>query len=462
MATRHSIQINERQILHLYFDNPSYLMEENQLFVTEEGKNLFHSLIAIQTVGEKASKDTWKKHLKKSVSDDVIDSILETEYEEESFPQYLQKQRTDYYCMEFDNKLSEKLTEGVTRKDKSVDQIREILAEGEDLLAKIEGHDSTMSNMSDLIDSHIDTLKKRSEDNDFLTTGDKHLDSILSYPFAVGEMTIIAASSGIGKTTFARNLIIKRILKKMPTMYFSLEMSEEAFSDPTLSVLSRVSMQDFLGYDGDEGGERIPSHVFENMEKTKKRYAKHNTFYFSEESTLSIADLKMMIKKHLKLMPKSNYCPTVFVDLLTMLGDFNFDKGSMASVYERAINQMSALAKELGIHIVNIVQLRRPSDKVKIENYDDIMEKLKPTPEVIKNSSSLLERSRGVILLFRPKHYGIMYLGENDPEVRTADDIMYAYLAKQNRGKLGEVKYLCDFDKNKLYPYKDDERVNVD
>ncbi|MDA3855353.1 MAG: hypothetical protein PF569_03780 [Candidatus Woesearchaeota archaeon] len=465
MAKRDAISINERQLLKTYFENPDLISENNQFFLTPQGDQLYSSLLKIVKYGEDCNIDSWRKYTAddNNVPMSLYDDILDTNIKVESFPQYLKRQREDFYVNQFENSFSEKLMDQINRKNRNLDTLKEIIQEGEELLSNIEGDSHNVKTYGEIIKDHKKTLEERNSSEDYLTSGDSHLDSVLSYPMSKGEITIIGASSGIGKTTYTRYLINKRIVKRLPTMYFSLEMSEEAFADPSISAIGKIKDAELKGLDiEDDMEEKIPSSTFDKLDKLYNKYKDHDTFYFCDESVLSITDLKILIKKYLKKMPKTMVNPVIFVDLMSMLSDFNNSKGNLASVYELAMNKLhSEIAKDLNVHVVGIFQLRRPSDKVKIESYEEIFDKLKPSPETIKNSGAIYERARQILLLFRPKHYGIMYLGADDPEVRVADDVMYTYVMKQNRGKLGKVMYLCDFDKNTLFPYRDDEQIDL-
>ena len=139
----------------------------------------------------------------------------------------------------------------------------------------------------------------------------------------------------------------------------------------------------------------------------------------------------------------------------------NFNSGNnKANDCEHALNELHEMSKSNNCHFVGVVQGRRPSSKVVVENPDDI-EKFRPRIEEIKNSAAFEERSRIILSTFRAKHYMERLLPEH-PELEFMEDIMDIDVLKQNMGRLSRFHYLFNPKKSIIIPYLPDNEGNGD
>jgi replicative DNA helicase len=125
-----------------------------------------------------------------------------------------------------------------------------------------------------------------------------------------------------------------------------------------------------------------------------------------------------------------------------MLKDFNIGNKNKAELYENAMNSLHEVARRNNVHIVGVVQSRRPDTRINITNVEQL-ERFRPHIEELKNSAAIEERSRTVISVFRKKHFAMRYLPQ-DPETLIMSDIAEIDILKQNMGVLGRIKYLFD------------------
>lgn len=287
---------------------------------------------------------------------------------------------------------------------------------------------------------------KDREEGKFYTFGN-WMDEIITDGPTPGNGGIIAASTGMGKSAVALNVINDIAFNKpepTPLFYATLEMGATQTMDRLLSMRSGVPYKDIVRPDTElDALENLKKEIEPELEKIKSI----KTFRITENPSISLRKLRKMIQdfqKELVAMGKDPYC-VVVIDLLTMIAEFSkmVDGLNLAQAIEVAMNLLNAMAKELGIFYIGIVQLNRSVENVKVTSLESI-EQLKPQRAAIKNANAILERCRWCISLFRRRYYADAYL---DPEVaELVDDEIEISVLKQNNGKVGHIKLLFDGD----------------
>ena len=122
-----------------------------------------------------------------------------------------------------------------------------------------------------------------------------------------------------------------------------------------------------------------------------------------------------------------------------MIQDFCMNKNGMnfAQTIELGMNKLSAIAKELNVHFIGVLQLNRSSESEgKVHDKKDL-QKFKPNRAQIKNAHAFLERARYVITTFREKMYAELYLDKEEYEDMI--DIIEVSVVKINNGRLKKV-----------------------
>jgi len=248
-----------------------------------------------------------------------------------------------------------------------------------------------------------------------------------------GEIGIIASSSGSGKSTLSLNLINSLIEAQIPSMYFSLEMSSIATMDRLMSKRLEILYSDIIN--PREQGQF--EDICDMLEKEKLHLSKNKTFRFSEDASMTLNELRKYIKKFQSEMGQ-RYC-IVVLDLLSMVSDFTKVSGgtNFAQSVELGMNKLSAIAKELGVHIIGVLQLNRTTESdVKCHDVKDL-QRFRPNRAQIKNASAWVERSRYVLTTFREKMYAELYLQPDQYD--TLLDIIEVQAVKISNGRIGKT-----------------------
>ena len=216
-------------------------------------------------------------------------------------------------------------------------------------------------------------------------------------------------------------------------MYFSLEMSSATTMDRLLSKRLEIPYSDIINPKDPGAFEDVLSMI----DAEREQLSTNIRFRFSEDPSISLNDLKKHIRKFQTDMGQ-NYC-IVVLDLLSMITDFTKVANGMnfAQGIEVAVNKLSAISKEMGVHVVGVLQLNRAQETdVKCNDLKDL-ERFRPNRAQIKNAGAWIERSRYVLTTFRERMYAELYL---DPSVyENLVDVMEVQLVKANSAKIGKT-----------------------
>ena len=81
-------------------------------------------------------------------------------------------------------------------------------------------------------------------EKEYIKTGFNNLDEALGGGLKKGELTLLAARPGFGKTSFATNILINSTLNNgIKSIFFSIEMPKEQLESRILSLLSNIDLK---------------------------------------------------------------------------------------------------------------------------------------------------------------------------------------------------------------------------
>lgn len=440
------ISILEKQIIKSWLNDPS-LMIEDDIFCSETAKELQFILLNLRD----ENKDFTEEHILSEsveyVNKDTLDSINEVNYQEDKVEDYIQNLRKKNILFSFKNELLHEINSD----DTDFEKVISIQSSLDEAINKIENpkEDEGMS-FSDMIDNHIETLKDR-KNNVSVSTGDYLLDR-LAKPTA-GIWTILGYS-GSCKSTFVATQLKARISKRLPTVYFNTELSQEGVMDGLLSSLIKETYYDIQGmYNDDE-------HIdFDTIIEKCKYLAEHSDkskFAYFPNSTVSVNDIKRfsLIQKK-KMGLKKNELLFVYVDLLSMVKEFqeNTRGSNRSDVILQALNKLNDIALANNLLIIGTVQAKRMPTGIKINKEEDIM-KFQLDASAIRDSGGYEERSRAIFSIFNP--YNIVHKNPCSEVIKAiTEPIIYVKTLKNTYGDVGkEVYYYFDADYKNLYPYE--------
>jgi len=256
----------------------------------------------------------------------------------------------------------------------------------------------------------IEQLHARKELITGIPTGFEKLDYMTS-GFQAGDLVILAARPGLGKTSLALNIAYHAAINDNKTVgIFSLEMTKEQLMLRMFSNKSKVNYSSIRsGYIKDGDLEKLV-HAADELGQAK--------IFIDDTPAISVMEIRAKSRR----LQKDKGLDLIIVDYLQLM------RGSRKSESrEREIAEISgslkALAKELSLPVLAISQLSRQT-----ETRSDRIPQLSDLRE-----SGAIEQDADLVLFI---HRADVY--RKDPEEK--DGIAELIIGKQRNGPTGSVK----------------------
>lgn len=209
-----------------------------------------------------------------------------------------------------------------------------------------------------------------------------------------GSLNIVAARPGIGKTSFAMNIVENIAMNPdihHPALVFSLEMPAKQILMRMLSTFGRVSMKDLT-----EG--RLQQNQWHDMIRKiqllidRSSEKKHNKLYIDDSGDLTPLELRSRARK---IAMEFGGLSVIMVDYIQLMkGQTRFENRSL-EVGEIS-RSLKMLAKELDIPIIALSQLNR-----EVEGRRDH----RPMNSDLRESGSLEQDADMIMFLHRESVY---------------------------------------------------------
>lgn len=261
-----------------------------------------------------------------------------------------------------------------------------------------------------LID-HISDIASGEKQVDVVSLGIDDLDEKLDGGGRPGELITIAARSGMGKTAIAVTALVKAAMDGHPGGFVSLEMPKQQLNQRIMSHESHVHLTKF------KRPERLNDIDWSKISSAAESIAKL-PIYITDRSGLNINQIRALARS----LKRKRGLRVLVVDHLTLVRGLD-PKMIRAYQLQEVTSGLKALAKELGITVILLVQVDRSTDA-----RTDAM----PVLADIKGTASVEEDSDIVIFIHREY--------KNKPDL-PAEWKYYAEIsvAKQRDGELGRV-----------------------
>jgi replicative DNA helicase len=241
------------------------------------------------------------------------------------------------------------------------------------------------------------------EELDFLTSG-----------FQPAELIIIGARPSVGKTalalTMAANMSINNTVRRTPTAFFTLEMSDMAL------------MQRLISSEANIESNKIRSGILTSRDFTSLGDAAGRMY----EAPLYIVDMPNMklldLRAQARRLRAQQKVEIIFIDYLTLISSDNYNLPRHEQIAEIS-RSLKSLARELNIPIVALSQVRRDAEG-KRPNLSDIRE-----------SGSIEQDADVVMFLHREKELDKKDSNRENPDKPNTELI----IAKQRNGPVGTI-----------------------
>ena len=270
--------------------------------------------------------------------------------------------------------------------------------------------------LGELVNSSYQIIEKLQEHRGLITgvpTGFTELDEMTS-GFHPGDLVIVAARPGMGKTSFVLNIALHCGIKANKSVgVFSLEMSKEQLFLRMLTSEARIDAHRFRGgYLGDNDYQKL----------AVASASMHDAKVFIDD-TPSIGILEMRAKaRRLKLQHGLDMLIIDYLQLMQGRGRVENRQQELAQISR----SLKILAKELGIPIMALSQLSRAT-----ETRGDH----RPQLSDLRESGALEQDADVVLFIFREDMYPAD--GNVNPDTENTAEII---IGKQRNGPTGSVK----------------------
>ena len=231
------------------------------------------------------------------------------------------------------------------------------------------------------------------------------------------DLVVIAGATSQGKTSFALSLTLNASCLGSRVAYYSLEMTNRQLSARMIAMKSNVPSKDILY-------SPLPQDSLHKVEQGINNLPLDNMF-FDDKSTNNIDSIIASIR----VMKIKHGIDGAVIDYLQILSVTTRRDGNNEQFLGEVARRLKNLAKELGIWVVILSQLRRDPDN--------------PVPDInkLRGSGQIAEAADMVILVYRPETYNKRY--PKPYEDRETHNTAMIDIAKSRN--IGTKKFLCTF-----------------
>lgn len=451
--TNENVQITEKSLLSLCCKDNSVLDKiDKAFFITEKANIFYDALCSLRQQEVKASPRVLYIQAQKQDAGFSLTEITKVFEQESASEEFFLLY--DNLKKNFAKKKLEDLTVDLTRElgkksDNDWDLVEDIGIQIQNYKDLIDERKQEILDLKTATEMYDKELEKRQNNDSYPDTGCTMLNSFLTEGFRGGMMTTIIGNPGSGKSSYAQYLNNKMINKMIPALYFSKELPFVVTMDRFFGQRLRRDISDLKPKDDEE----ISSEILEMIRVESIKMSRHDRYGLIVAPSMDINALEKVIVSFRKSTGiEDDEGLVVTLDLTTMLKDFNKSTSNKANDYEHGFNHLFMVSERTNTHFLNVVQLKRPGDKIKIKEISDL-DKLRPSLEMIKNSAVIEERSRNILGVHNPYYQARKYLSEDNPLFDILDTHIEVQVLKQNTGAVGGVlRYDFDARKSLLLP----------
>ena len=288
-----------------------------------------------------------------------------------------------------------------------------------------------------LINSFESYLERKNGEADVgLRSGFISLDNLIG-GFKKGHLSVIAASTSMGKTAFAIN-IAQNVLKRNESVaMISLEMDATEVVDRMVISESQVHAWKYSQGQTNKKEEEKISKALDNMHEYP--------LMISDERGLNVAQIRARLRKFRSQLDEIGL---VVIDYLQMIQLPDDQIQNTSRAIGEIVLQLRNLASELNVPIILISQISRSftsrSDK-------------RPVLSDLRDSGNIEEIADGVIFLYREAHTSAA--AREKAIAEGTEDETDIIVAKQRTGQTGSIKLSFD---EKHIRFVDPENVSIE
>lgn len=232
------------------------------------------------------------------------------------------------------------------------------------------------------------------------------------------DLIILGARPGMGKTSFALNIVRNVAVNAGKTVcFFSLEMTRDQLAQRMLSSEAGIKSEKLRTGELDEDEWTRLAQAGDNLSKTE--------IYFDETSAITVPEMKAKLRRMKKV-------DLVVVDYLGLMQSAKQTENRVQEVSQITRN-LKVMAKELSVPVIACAQLSRGTE-AKGKSH-------KPALSDLRESGSIEQDADIVLFLYRDIYYDNE---KGDDEDRADPNKAECIVAKNRHGEIGTVDMYWD------------------
>lgn len=296
---------------------------------------------------------------------------------------------------------------------------------------------STFAKMDTLLVDAFEELTRLSEQKDHMAgvpTGFRDADALF-HGFRGGDLVILAARPGVGKTSFALNLAVNAAKSGAAVAFFSLEMSAEQLVQRILCAEARVSLSKvrsgFIS-EGDWGAIADATNTLSKLE-----------LYIDDSPGLSILEARAKARRELR---RAQGKGLIIVDYLQLMQPPQTRRDGNRAVEVGEISRgLKVLAKEMDMPVIALSQLSRAVE---------MRGKKRPMLSDLRESGSI-EQDADIVMFIDRSMDEVEAESDDRPDLGMAELIV----AKHRNGPTRDIPLAFSAEYTRFMDFVDDSRV---
>ena len=246
-----------------------------------------------------------------------------------------------------------------------------------------------------------------------IPTGFRLLDTVLT-GLGRGDLIILAARPGMGKTSFALNIATRVAMQqKVPVAIFSLEMTKEQLTNRILSAEAGIDSQAFR-----TGALRAEDWEYLALATEKLHDA---PIYMDDTSGITITEMKAKIRR-VNQDPTRPNVGLIVIDYLQLMHVGGRHMDNRVQEVAEISRSLKIMAKELNVPVVCLSQLSRASEQRSDK---------RPMLSDLRESGAIEQDADIVMFIYRDDYY------DEESENKNIAEII---IAKNRHGATGTVE----------------------
>lgn len=243
-----------------------------------------------------------------------------------------------------------------------------------------------------------------------------------------GNLIIIAARPGAGKTTLALNMARNASVRfEKPGAFFSLEMGEIELTLKLISAETLCTTNELT-----KG--KLPEGKTLDGLMQEAHQLKTTRLLVDDSSTLTLGQFRAKAAR----LKAENDIQWIIIDYLQLMSNPGAKGGNREQEIASISRGLKQTAKELQIPVIALAQLSRASESRADK---------RPMLSDLRESGAIEQDADVVLFPFRPEYYGITEDELGNSTVGTAELIF----AKHRNGPTATVNVLCDMATSRFY-----------